>query len=161
MKKIVFCLMLFLTTIYAHDELYYLPKESENAIKRVEELINNSKNSIDLAMYNFTYKRFAKLLKKSAQRGVRVTVVLDKKKVLKEKKTQYDYLIKNGIDVILLDTKLHMKMAIFDKKEVVFGSANWKKESFKNDYEILYISRDKEVLERFNYIFKELLEEYK
>jgi phosphatidylserine/phosphatidylglycerophosphate/cardiolipin synthase-like enzyme len=112
-------------------------------------------------MYNFTYKKFAKLLNDSVKRGVRVTVILDKKKALEEKKTQYDYLVKNGIDVILLENKLHIKMAIIDKKSVIFGSANWKKKSFKSDYEILYISDDKKMLSRFNHIFKELLQEYK
>ena len=161
MKKVFLCILLIFTALNAKDSLYYLPKESNIAVKEVETLLKESKKSIDIAMYNFTYKKFAKLLKDSVRRGVRVTVILDKKKALEEKKTQYDYLVKNGIDVILLENKLHIKMAIIDKRNVIFGSANWKKKSFKNDYEILYISDDKKMLSRFNHIFKELLQEYK
>ena len=96
-------------------------------------------------MYNFKYNRFAKLLDKAKKRGVKVTIFYDKK----------DVEFKN-IKAKKVDKKLHTKIAIFDKKSVVFGSPNWSKKSFKENYEVLYITDDKKLLLQFNKFFKDL-----
>lgn len=156
--KVIVLFILFFNLSFS-SELYFLPKESKEATSKLISLIENSNSSIDIAVYNFTYKKLAKALKDSAKKGVKVTVILDEEKVKEEEKTQYKYLKKEGINIVLTSNKLHIKMAIFDKKTALFGSSNWKKESFTNDYEILYFTKENKTLDKLNLIFKELIKE--
>lgn len=142
--KLLLILLLTLS-LYAKDTLYFLPNDGDKAIDKIENLIKNSKVSIDIAMYNFKYNRFAKLLDNAKKRGVKVTIFYDKKDV------KFKY-----ISAKKVDKKLHTKIAIFDKKSVVFGSPNWSKKSFKENYEVLYITDDKKLLSKFNDFFLKL-----
>ena len=141
----LFLILLLCINIYAQDKLYFFPKQAKEAKTDIEKLIKNSKKSIDIAMYNFADKKFAKLLDKAHKRGVRVTVFYGKKDV--------DF---KNIQAKTTDKKLHTKIAIFDKRTVVFGSPNWTKKSFKENYEVLYITDDKKILADFNNFFKSL-----
>ncbi|EDZ62899.1 putative endonuclease [Sulfurimonas gotlandica GD1] len=141
----LFFILLLSINIYAQNTLYFFPQDSLEATKDIEKLITNSKENIDIAMYNFGHKKFAKLLNEAQKRGVNVNVFYDKKDVdfkdIKSKK---------------VDKKLHTKIAIFDKRIVVFGSPNWTKKSFNNNYEVLYITDDKKLVSKFNEFFKTL-----
>ena len=121
----LFLILLLSINLYAQNTLYFFPKDGQKAIKHIEKLIKNSNNSINIAMYNFGYKKFAKLLNKAHKRGVKINIYYDKKTV--------DF---KNIEAKKLDKKLHTKLAIFDKKIVVFGSPNWTKKSFKENYEV-------------------------
>ncbi len=156
--RVIVLFFLFFSLSFS-SQLYFLPKESKEATTKLISLIENSSFSVDVAVYNFTYKKLAKALKDSAKKGVKVTVILDKEKISEEEKTQYTYLKKEGINIVLTSNKLHIKMAIFDKKTALLGSANWKKESFTKDYEILYFTNENKTLDKLNSIFKELIKE--
>lgn len=156
--KLFFTLLLLATTLYAKDTLFLLPKESKQAVEEIESLISSAKTSIDVTMYNFSLKSFAKILVKAEQRGVKVKVFLDKKKS-ENRSSEYKFLKKNGIDVFLIkDRKLHTKLAIIDKKVAVFGSSNWTKESFDENYEIVYVSKEEQIVEKFNQFLENLKE---
>ncbi|MDD2448746.1 MAG: phospholipase D-like domain-containing protein [Sulfurimonas sp.] len=141
----LFIILLLSISLYAKDSLYFFPQDAKAAQDKIEKLINNSKHSIDIAMYNFGDKKLAKLLSKAQKRGVSVKVFYDKKDV--------DF---KNIDAKTLKKKLHTKIAIFDKKTVLFGSPNWTKKSFKENYEVLYITDDKKLLAKFNEFFQTL-----
>ncbi len=138
-------ILLLSISIYAKDSLYFFPQDAAQAKNDIEKLIKSSKRSIDIAMYNFGDKKLAKLLVKAQKRGLKVKVFYDKKDVNFK-----------SIDAKTTDEKLHTKIAIFDKKTVVFGSPNWTKKSFKNNYEVLYITDDKKLVLKFNKFFKSL-----
>ena len=149
-KSFLACLMLFIFTLSAYsNELLILPKQNKEAVSKIESLILNSKNEIKIAVYNFSYKKFTKALLKAQKNGVNIIVYFDNKKV-KEENDTYKLLKKNHIKTILIKDKLHTKLAIFDNKTAYFGSANWTKKSFKENYEILYFTKDKETLETLN-----------
>ncbi|WP_324171378.1 phospholipase D-like domain-containing protein [Sulfurimonas sp.] len=141
----LFLIILLSISLYAQNSLYFFPKDSKKAKNDIEKLIKDSKRSIDIAMYNFGNKKLVKLLLKAKKRGVEVKVFYDKKDVNFK-----------SIDANTLDKKLHTKIAIFDKRTVVFGSPNWTKKSFKNNYEVLYITDDKKLVSKFNNFFKSL-----
>ncbi|WP_415397510.1 phospholipase D-like domain-containing protein [Sulfurimonas sp. CS5] len=141
----LFLILLISISLYAQNSLYFFPKDAKKAKRDIEKLINDSTHSIDIAMYNFGDKKLAKLLVKAQKRGVKVKVFYDKKDV--------EF---NEVQAKTLDEKLHTKIAIFDKKIVVFGSPNWTKKSFKKNYEVLYITDDKKLLKEFNKFFKSL-----
>ncbi len=138
-------ILLISINLYAQNSLYFFPQDAKKAKSKIEKLINSSKESIDIAMYNFGDKKLAKLLDKAQKRGVRVKLFYDKKDVNFAE-----------VQAKTLGKKLHTKIAIFDKKTVVFGSPNWTKKSFKNNYEVLYITDDKKLLKEFNRFFKSL-----
>jgi phosphatidylserine/phosphatidylglycerophosphate/cardiolipin synthase-like enzyme len=141
----LFLILLISINIYAQNTLYFFPKDADKAKNDIEKLIKNSKQSIDIAMYNFEYKKFARLLDIANKRGVKVKIFYDKK--------DEDF---KGIETKKVDKKLHTKIAIFDKKIVAFGSPNWTKKSFKENYEVLYITDDKKLVSKFNKFFKSL-----
>lgn len=152
--------MLFLLaiTVNAKDTLFLLPQESKQAEQKIEELIKSSQQSIEVAMYNFSLKSLAQELIQAKKRGLEVKVFLDKEKA-KDKSSEYKLLKKNGVDVILIGyTKLHTKLAIFDKKVAVFGSSNWTKESFDKNYEIIVVSQQDDMLKKLNQFIKQLKE---
>lgn len=156
--NILFSLLLLALTLNANDTLFVLPKESKKAENKIEALIQNAQHSIEVAMYNFSLKSLAKELIQAKKRGVEVTVFLDEKKS-KEKNSEYDFLKKNGVDVVLIKSqKLHTKLAIFDKKVALLGSSNWTKESFDENYEIIVVSKQDEIVEKLNQFIKELKE---
>lgn len=138
-------ILLLSINLYAQDTLYFFPQDAKKAKERIEKLINNSKYSIDIAMYNFGDKKLAELLDKAQKRGVSVKIFYDKKDV--------DF---KNINAQTLKKKLHTKIAIFDKNTVVFGSPNWTKKSFKENYEVLYITDDEKLLTEFNKFFSTL-----
>lgn len=152
--------MLFLLaiTVNAKDTLFLLPQESKQAEQKIEELIKSSQQSIEVAMYNFSLKSLAQELIQAKKRGLEVKVFLDEEKS-KDKSSEYKLLKKNGVDVILIGyTKLHTKLAIFDKKVAVFGSSNWTKESFDKNYEIIVVSQQDDMLKKLNQFIKQLKE---
>ena len=97
-------------------------------------------------MYNFTYTKFNNILNKVIKNGVKITLINMKSKLKLNKK----------IKLIKSKRKLHIKLAIIDNKFAIFGSANWKKKSFSENYEIINITDDKLKLKRFIEIFEEL-----
>lgn len=129
------------------NEVYFLPKETKKTKENILSLIKNSKKSISIAMYNFSYKKFAKELVDSSKNGVNIKIILDKSKVKKDDKL-YKYFMKNGINVKIADKKLHTKVAVFDEKIAVLGSINWTKESFKDNYELVLFTKDKNIIDK-------------
>ena len=144
-----FILVLLLSTSsFAIDKIYFLPKEAIQAQEHILRLIKNSNKKIDIAMYNLSYKKFHKALQKASKRDIDITLIYDKSKLKFNKK----------IKLIKTKRKQHIKLAIIDNKFAIYGSANWKKESFGENYEIINITNDKKKVKRFIKILKELKE---
>lgn len=143
-------IIIFLTlSIFASDKLYFMPEDGKNFKKDLIEHLENAKTSIKVAMYNFEDKKIARVLKKKARSGLHVVVFYYKKDVDFYKK----------IDVIQVKKrKLHTKMAIIDDELVVFGSANWTKKSFKKNYEMNYITDNKEIVSKSVKFFENIKE---
>ncbi|MDD2887833.1 MAG: phospholipase D-like domain-containing protein [Aliarcobacter sp.] len=154
MFKIIF-ITLFLVLNLFSNEVYILPKQGEEIKDKISESILNSKSEILIAMYNFSYKKFAKDLVDASKKGVKVTVYLDSKKV-KEDSDISDFLTKNNIKVVLVKDKMHLKVALIDSKTAIFGSTNWTKESFEENYELIYISDDKNIVDKLKSFIKSL-----
>lgn len=148
--------LLILLLSLSPAKVYLFPADANEAKNDIIELIDNSKDKIVVAMYNFSYGKFAKALVQANERGVKVTVILDKKKS-QEKSSEYYYLKNNGVHTILVEDKMHMKVALFDKKTVVIGSPNWTKASFKENFEIITIENNKKYLKKVNSFLSEII----
>ena len=155
MRKLIFLSLFLLSASFAQTQLYFLPQEADDAKDRIVDSIKQANDSIDIAMYNFSYKKFAKALVKASKRGVEIRVYFDKSKVKKDDSI-YEYLLDNGIKCKILDKKNHLKVALFDKKSAIFGSTNWTKDSFKENFELVYYTDEKPDIKRLKKLFKSL-----
>jgi len=149
-KSILVIALLCVVPSYAIDKVYLLPDDAKKVQKQIVNLFDNSNTSIDIAMYNFKYKKFIKALKRASTRDIEINLYLDSNK---SKKSKIDF-----IKYKTFDKKMHIKAALFDNKTVVFGSANWKKESFKDNLEVIYITDDRKIVKKFKKIFQVLKE---
>ena len=154
MFKIVLIALFLVLNLYS-NEVYILPKQGEQITDKISESITNAKSEILIAMYNFSYKKFAKDLVDASKNGVKITVFLDAKKV-KEDPEISEYLKKNNIKVVLVKDKMHLKVALIDSKVAIFGSTNWTKESFEENYELIYISEDEKTVKTLSSFIKSL-----
>ena len=154
MFKIVLIALFLVLNLYS-NEVYILPKQGEQIKDKISESITNAKSEILIAMYNFSYKKFAKDLVDASKNGVKITVFLDAKKV-KEDPEISEYLKKNNIKVVLVKDKMHLKVALIDSKVAIFGSTNWTKESFEENYELIYITEDEKTVETLSSFIKSL-----
>ncbi len=154
--KLVLSILFLVVISHAKDYTYFLPADSKELKSHIERLIKESKSDIDIAMYNFSYNRFAKLLNKAAKRDVDVNVIFDKKKIGYDKSSEYSYLKKKGINCFIADKKMHLKIALFDEKIAILGSLNWTKASFEDNYEIVHITDNIDIINKSKKIFKEL-----
>ena len=154
MFKIVLVALFLVLNLYS-KEVYILPKQGEQIKDKISESITNAKSEILVAMYNFSYKKFAKDLVDASKNGVKITVFLDAKKV-KEDPEISEYLKKNNIKVVLVKDKMHLKVALIDSKVAIFGSTNWTKESFEENYELIYISEDEKTVKTLSSFIKSL-----
>ncbi|MCD4757851.1 MAG: endonuclease [Arcobacteraceae bacterium] len=146
-KLLIVCFLV--VSSFGYDKIYFLPNESKIAQKEIVELIENAKLNIDIVMYNIDYKKFEKALKKASKNGVNVSVVYEKSKLKFHK----------NIKLIKTKRKLHIKLAIIDNKFAIYGSANWKKESFEENYEIINITDEEEKIKKFQQIVEQIKRE--
>ena len=147
MKKILF-LLIFTTTIFA-NELFLLPDEANSLKNRLRYEILNAKETIFVAMYNFSYKQIAKHLIEASKNGVKITVLLDKSKV-ENNDTIYSMLKEANINVIFDDKveKMHLKAMLIDDKLAVLGSMNFTRKSFEENYDFVYFNKDKKIIQK-------------
>jgi len=146
-KLLLICLLVVAS--FSFDKIYFLPDESKAAQKEILYLIKNARSNIDIVMYNIDYKKFAKALKEASKNGVEVSIIYEKSKLKFHKK----------INLLKTKRKLHIKLAIIDKKFAIYGSANWKKESFEENYEIINITDDKDKIKKFQQIVEQIKRE--
>ena len=163
MKK--FLLILLLVLISYAKEVYFMPKEGKKAENRLFYLFTHAKKEIKIIIYTFTNKKLAKALKIAAKKGVKITIIADKK----ESKYNYSVIprlatLKN-FDIYLLSgkkyknnekAKMHIKLSIIDNKYLITGSANYSYSAFYKNYEYILIHKDKILIAKFNNFFNNL-----
>jgi len=164
------CVWLALGSVLgAKEAVIFLPKESKQALSSITKAIANAKTSIKIAMYSFRYKKIAKELIQANKRGVNVYVVFDDRVLGHNEKSQYKYLTNHkyiktytlGRHISKNAGKLHAKYMIVDDTKVLFGSLNYTKKSFKNNYEVLYITNNAKIAKKFVDNFAYLLNKAK
>ena len=145
MKKILFILF-FVINLYA-NETYFFFLFANHLKEKIRYEILTSKESIFVAMYNFSYKSIAKDLIKASKNGIKITVLLDKTKVEEDDDEVYNMLSEANIKVILVeDKKMHLKMLVFDNKIAMIGSLNFTKQSFEENIDMVYFTKDWKLL---------------
>lgn len=139
---------LFVINLYSND-VFLLPNDSKEAQNKISSLILEAKSEIFIAMYNFSYNKFANDLIKASKNGVKITVLFDKEKTNKDDEI-LDLLKNSGIKTIVNKdkNKMHLKVALIDSKIAIVGSTNWTKKSFEENHDLILISEEKKLLEK-------------
>lgn len=124
------------------SDAYFSPQDIKRQISRA---IDESQESIDIAVSDITSNDILNALVKAQRRGVQIRVVVDRKRSLakgplsklnKDKEFATRVLIQKGI--------MHNNFAIFDCKRLVTGSYYWSEKVSKfNSYNVIFTEETK------------------
>ncbi|BCZ17705.1 Nuclease NucT [Helicobacter sp. NHP19-003] len=164
---------LLATALQATPTLYMLPYEQHEALKSLVSGINAAKSQINISIYSFTHKDIAKALKDAAARGVEIHIIYDTSGTHSKYSTM-GYLAKyRGISTCTLSGRearyfgrgkehkgiMHQKLAIIDNNTIFLGSANWSKNAFENNYELLLKDNDPTIIQKAQSYYKKMWSE--
>ncbi len=168
-SKLLLCLLFLLSMklLYSYEKIYFMPYEQSQALKDLLQTISNAKSNIDIAIYSFTNREIAKALRDASSKGIKINVIYDISQKTISNST-IGYLEKfSNIHTCLLEGNsakngkykgiMHKKMMIVDDKIIAFGSANWSKNAFENNYETLYFTDSPEIIKKANIYYKKML----
>ncbi|AFI05459.1 phospholipase D-like domain-containing protein [Helicobacter cetorum] len=153
----------------AKNSVFFLPYEKREALNTLISSISSAKESVKIAIYSFTHKDIALAIKSVASRGVKVEIIYDYESNHNNKQSTSGYLAKYpNIKACLLRGLraknrnnyygiMHQKLAIIDDKMVFLGSANWSKNAFENNYEVLLKTDDTDTALKARSYFKKML----
>jgi phosphatidylserine/phosphatidylglycerophosphate/cardiolipin synthase-like enzyme len=116
----------------------------------VVEKLSSAKSNVLVQAYSFTSTPIAKALVNAANRGVKVSVVLDKSQQT-GKYTSATYIQNNGIEP-LIDTQhaiAHNKVIVIDDHIVITGSFNFTKAAEEKNAENLLIIDNAELAKKY------------
>ncbi len=156
----LFILLWMQTSAEAAMKAYFSPSlDCENQIIR---LLNNSVDSVDIAVYTLTNRPIMRAIEKAHNRGVRVRVITDKKQAdhyssVATRLYQKDVPIKINTEFEIE----HNKFAIFDGQTLITGSFNWTySASNKNSENCLVITDEPELISQYEKRFNTLWKTY-
>lgn len=138
-------------TVDRTQKAYFSPNGHIRA--RIIEEISNSKNSIDIAMFNFTSYGTQSALNKALKRGVKIRIIAD----LGESEDIHSVigpLKESGFMVKLVKGKgknglMHNKFAIFDRKILLTGSYNWTETAEHYNYENALFLTERSIINEY------------
>lgn len=147
---------LLIPTAVLASEVYFSP--GGGVRQRLLRAIEASRQTIDIAVYNFTATELARALYAAKARGVHVRILVDREKA--EEGVVIRALRRNGLAVRSLgipqQSLMHHKFAIFDDLLVATGSYNWTNSAEHANFENLVVLDDPEVILRFQREFNRL-----
>jgi len=136
--------------------IYFSPK-AEVLTNQIRPLIQNSKESIHIAMYYLTHRKIVDDLIDAKNRGVDVKIILDGSFV-RDGYAPHEKLREAGIPVKIENwrSKLHSKNAIFDSKITTLGSTNWTSTAELVNDENMLIVYDEKIAKRVEKNFQKM-----
>ena len=160
MKTLLTLLFLtFTTPSHALTNVCFSP--STCCEDNIVELVNNSQNTIDIAIYAFTNQKIYDSLLSAKERGVAIRIVADKAQskgkfsfIPKLQETGFDVRIKKKVKIE------HNKFGVFDKKFIITGSYNWTEAATKMNSENCMLDKRKKVVTKYGKRFEELWKMY-
>lgn len=140
-----------------------------NVCKEFLKLVDNTENSIDIAIYGYeNIDRVTEALLKAKNRGVKIRFIYDENSNGESNYYTCNNLIKQISDKFRSDTSdsvsqsnmlMHNKFVIFDNKIVYTGSMNFSKTGFSGyDYNDVAIIKSKEIAHLYTNEFEQMLE---
>ncbi|WP_117170765.1 phospholipase D-like domain-containing protein [Paraliobacillus sediminis] len=124
------------------------------------DIINNSTESLDIAIYNLDDTAIAEAILDANQRGVAIQIITDQEKLANDDSEEiFTSLSEAGIPIkINTKTKMHLKLTISDQTTVVAGSFNYTDNSSEENQELLFAIEHTELATEWNDLFLTLWE---
>ncbi|CAG7651223.1 phospholipase D-like domain-containing protein [Paenibacillus allorhizosphaerae] len=134
-------------------------KADQHPEKVLIDVINGTKETLDIAIYSLTHPDIVKAIKEAKSRGVAVRIITDK--IQSGGKTQVEAMKILGSAGIPMKINshsglMHLKVTISDKTVVTTGSYNYSKAASTTNDEILMVIRDPEVTKSFSEQFERM-----
>jgi cardiolipin hydrolase len=153
----VFFPCFLIATATPASEVYFSP--GGHVRQRLVRAIEESRKTIDIAVYNFTASELAEALYAAQARGVRIRMLVDRE-MAETGGSGVRGLRLNGIPVRSLgvaeQSLMHNKFAVFDEQLVVTGSYNWTNSAEYANYENLVVLDEPALVARFQQEFQRL-----
>jgi len=121
-------------------------------------MIRNSKKTIDIAIFTFTYENLFLALEEAFNRGIKMRIIADDEQC----KTSGSYISK--IAALGIPTKtdcnkqahMHHKFAVVDNSVVLTGSFNWTLQAVKTNQENILFYENKDLAAKYTEEFNRL-----
>jgi phosphatidylserine/phosphatidylglycerophosphate/cardiolipin synthase-like enzyme len=138
-------------------EVHFSPDEGIR--RHLLHAIRESRQQIDVAVYQFTSTDLADALTAAKRRGVRVRVLTDQERAASGG-AALRTLREQGVEVRRLgvpeQSLMHHKFAVFDGRLLATGSYNWTRTAERANYENLVLIDDRDLVARFQREFQRL-----
>ena len=136
-------------------EAYF--SEIDNCVARIDSLIAEARQSIDVCVFTVTDDRIAEPIIEAHRRGIKVRILTDDDKV-NDLGSDIPRFMQEGIPVRVDRTAFHMhhKFAIFDRKLLLTGSYNWTRGAALNNIENFILVSEPRLLRSFQKEFDRL-----
>lgn len=123
---------------------YLLPEEREKGLQELLSTLDGAKEQIQIAMFTLTHSEIVDHLIEAKQRGVHVSVALDRYSALGSSRKAKERLEEAGVELLISKQSqlLHHKWAIIDGSTFLMGSANWTKGAFTKNEDCLLILKE-------------------
>jgi mitochondrial cardiolipin hydrolase len=153
LKSYVITLFLLLNPINSHAQITFTNKCEKEVIK----LINNSNETIDIAVYSINNDKIVKALEKAKNRNIKIKILTDRIQAF-GKSSKVKLLHDTGFDIKIhsKDRIMHHKFAIFDNSKAVEGSFNWTNSAATKNAEDCNIFNDEKDINTLKKRFKKL-----
>ncbi|WP_298360156.1 phospholipase D-like domain-containing protein [Runella sp.] len=122
-------------------------------------------DEIRAAIAWFTDQTIAEVLVEAAQKGVKVSLIVENDEINHQSRIDYQTLQQHGIQIIWADVvtggKMHHKFCVIDRKKVLWGSYNWTYcGAIYNKENLSIVEDDPNLAQLFLEEFSQLLEEF-
>jgi phosphatidylserine/phosphatidylglycerophosphate/cardiolipin synthase-like enzyme len=128
---------------------------------RIIAAINNTRRTLDIAVYSVTQPEITAAIQAAQRRGVRVRIASDEGQAL-NRHSEIDYLRSVGIPIRLSEgfrgqrSLMHNKFAVFDGELVETGSYNWTTSATSFNFENAVFIRDPKISSRYEEEFEHI-----
>jgi HKD family nuclease len=127
-------------------------QDNQQPEKLLIDVINSSKQTLDIAIYSLTYPDIVAAIKDAKKRGVDVRIVTDKIQSSGQAQSEALKLLGSAGIPIKINTHsglMHLKMVIADKRIATTGSFNYSKAASTTNDEVLMVLRDETIAKSF------------
>ena len=118
----------------------------ENVIYKI---LEKAKSEVDIAIYAFTDMNVLGALKYLMSKGVKIRIAMDdwsERYIGKYPLGQFDV-------KVFRDATLHHKFIIVDDSILLTGSANITESAFRKNFEVIFLTEDKEIIHQYKEMF--------
>jgi phosphatidylserine/phosphatidylglycerophosphate/cardiolipin synthase-like enzyme len=143
----------------SNDNQYFFTQAGQHPEKALIDVIDSSKESLDVAIYSITNPDIVSAIKAAKKRGVAVRIITDKTE--SKGKTEAEALKLLGSAGIPIKINkhsglMHLKVTIADKQVVTTGSYNYSKAASTTNDEVLMVIHNEDAAKSFSEQFERM-----